>query len=84
MKNPLSQKKKNTEEKNKDDHSTIAELEEKTAEIEAERERKRFAREERKFHRAQAEKRQKLERWVAPILLLATLLLSSLIFWMMK
>jgi hypothetical protein len=55
-------------------------IEKTTEEVEAEREQKRLAREEKKFLKTHARKRQKLERLVAPVLLIVTLLLSYLIF----
>jgi hypothetical protein len=57
-----------------------AELEKTTKQIEAEKELKRQAREEKKFHKEQAKKRQRLERFVAPILLFLTLLASYFIY----
>jgi len=60
---------------------TIAELERKTIEIEAEREKKRLAREEKQFNKSQAVKRQKMERWIAPLLLIMTLLAAFFLYW---
>ena len=67
--------------KKNDEASQIADLEKKTAEIEAEKEQKKFERDERKFRKLQEKKRQRLERLVAPILLILTLLVSYFIYW---
>lgn len=64
--------------------SSILDLEKRTAAIEAEREQKRFAREEKNFHKAVNEKRKRMERWVAPVLLILTILCSFLIYWQSK
>ncbi len=58
----------------------IDELQKTTQEIEEEKYQKKLAREERKFHKEQALKRKKRERWVAPVLLLLTILVSYLVW----
>ncbi len=90
MKNPFHHKKNSKDEERADAassgddmpaHLSIAQLEKRTAEIEAERERKRIEREEKKFHKSQAEKRRKIERWLAPFFLFITLVFSFFIYW---
>lgn len=61
----------------------IDELRKTTAEVEAEKEAKRLAREERKFHKEQEQKLKQKERFVAPVLLLVTII-ASLILWMLN
>lgn len=62
------------------DEAEVAEqLELSTEEIEAEKERKKFAREERKFLKEHQKKRKKIERFIAPLLLILTLIISYLI-----
>ena len=84
MKQKRSQKERdarhhNAEKIEHDYQESIAQLEKRTAEIEAEKERKRFAREERKFLKEHKKKQEKLERFVAPVLLLVTILVSYLV-----
>ncbi len=67
--------------KKTDGSSQIDELEKKTKEIEAEKEEKKFAREERKFRKLQEKKQQRMERLIAPVLLILTLLISYFIYW---
>jgi septal ring factor EnvC (AmiA/AmiB activator) len=61
----------------------IDQLQKTTAEVEAEKEAKRIAREERKFHKEQEQKRKQKERFVAPVLLLLTII-ASLVLWMLN
>jgi hypothetical protein len=58
-------------------------LQQTTEEVEAEKEAKRLAREERKFLKAIEKKRKQKERLVAPFLLVATVVVS-LIMWMIS
>jgi hypothetical protein len=89
MKNPFHRKNsKNEDDIEKDSsqeempaHLSIAQLEKRTVEIEAERERKRIEREEKKFHKMQAEKRRRVERWLAPLFLVVTFIISFFIYW---
>lgn len=76
---PAPTKSRNFEE-DLDPTDQIAELERRTAATEAEKRRKRLAREERQFRKAVSEKRQRQERWVAPVLLLLTLLISYVLW----
>lgn len=55
-----------------------------TEEIEAEKERKRLAREEKKFQKEHQKKLQRLERWVAPVLLILTIIISYIVWQMRK
>ena len=83
MKNLFGQEKKKKKDARKrieEPVDSIAVLEKKTAEVEAEKARKKFVREERRFLKEQALKRKKLERWLAPILLLITIAISVLIW----
>ncbi len=57
----------------------IDELKKNTEEVEAEKAAKKLAREERAFHKSVEQKRKQQERWIAPALLLLTLLISYLI-----
>ena len=88
MKNPFhkkSKKEKELEEQERaaeNDESAAEQIVKTTEEIEAEKERKRFLREERKFLKQHAEKRKKMERFVAPVLLILTILLSYVIYLM--
>lgn len=69
-----------------EDHELLNQLDrlqQTTAEVEAEKEAKRLAREERKFLKEQEQKRKHKERFIAPILLLITVLVS-LLLWMMN
>lgn len=78
MKNPFAQRKK----EKKDDEKKVLkaeEIEKSTEEIEAEKEQKKFEREERKFLKEHAKKRQKMERLIAPLLLILTIILSYLL-----
>ena len=58
-------------------------LQQTTAEVEAAKEAKRRAREERKFLKAIEKKRKQKERLVAPFLLFASIIVS-LIMWMVS
>jgi hypothetical protein len=51
-------------------------------EIEAEKEAKRFAREEKKFLKAHRKKQEQREKLVAPILLILTVLISYFLYWL--
>jgi hypothetical protein len=76
-------KKKKSEEQGQlelTEEETAAELEQSIEDIEAEKERKRFEREEKKFLKEHKKKRQKQERFIAPLLLILTLLISYLIY----
>jgi hypothetical protein len=55
-------------------------IEEATDEVESEKERKKFEREERKFLKEHQQKSKQRERWVAPVLLLLTVIISYLVF----
>lgn len=59
-----------------------AELQKNTQEIEATKAAKRLAREEKKFYKEIEKKNKERERWVAPLLLILTLLISYLIFFL--
>lgn len=58
-------------------------LQRSTAEVEAEKEAKRIAREERRFLKEQEQKRKQKERFVAPVILIITIIVS-LVLWMMN
>ncbi|MBW7943983.1 hypothetical protein H3C70_01130 [Patescibacteria group bacterium] len=81
-------KKKDEEGVNVDqgDHELLDQLDElqrNTEEVEAEKEAKRLAREERKFLKDTERKRKQKERFVAPVLLILTIAIS-LVLWMMN
>ena len=57
-----------------------AELEKATLSIEEEKRQKRFEREEKKFLKAHAKKSQSLQRLVAPLLFVITILISYLVW----
>jgi hypothetical protein len=57
----------------------IDELKKTTEQIEAEKEQKRLAREERKFLKAEEKKRKKIERFIGPLLLILTVVISYLV-----
>jgi hypothetical protein len=61
----------------------LDELQRSTEEIEAEKEAKRFAREERKFLKEAEKKRKQRQRFIAPILLILTIIISF-ILWRMR
>lgn len=68
------------------DHELLDQLDElqrNTEEVEAEKEAKRLAREERKFLKDTERKRKQKERFVAPVLLILTIAIS-LVLWMMN
>ncbi len=68
------------------DHQLLDQLDElqrNTEEVEAEKEAKRLAREERKFLKDTERKRKQKERFVAPVLLILTIAIS-LVLWMMN
>jgi|GEM_PF-694363 len=58
-------------------------LQRTTAEVEGEKEAKRLAREERKFLKDQEEKRKRKERFIAPIILIVSVMVSFAL-WMMN
>jgi predicted neutral ceramidase superfamily lipid hydrolase len=62
------------------DEEAADELEKKTNETEAEKERKKFEREEKKFLKKAEQRRRKVERIIAPLFLLLTILISYIIF----
>lgn len=57
----------------------LEQLQQTTAEVEAAKEERRLAREERKFLKAHQRKQQQRERLVAPILLVLTMIISFLL-----
>lgn len=61
----------------------LDELQKTTEEIEAEKEAKRLAREERKFLKEVEKKRKQKERFVAPLLLIISIIVS-LVLWAMN
>lgn len=61
----------------------LDDLQQTTEEIEAEKEAKRLAREERKFLKEVEKKRKQRERFIAPILLIISIIIS-LILWVMN
>jgi hypothetical protein len=63
-----------------DDEQKAEQLERTTEEIEAEKERRRFEREEKKFLKEHAKKSKARERFIAPLLLILTILISYIIF----
>lgn len=79
-------KKKDEEDSEGKDYELLNQLDKlqrSTAEVEAEKEAKRLAREERKFLKEQEQKRKRKERFVAPIILIITVLVS-LVLWMVN
>jgi hypothetical protein len=58
----------------------VAELEQATDEVESEKERRKFEREERKFLKEHQKKSKQQERWVAPVLLILTVVISYFVF----
>jgi len=58
----------------------VAALQLSTEQIEAEKERKKLEREERKFFKEHQKKSQKIQRLVAPVLLILTFIISFLIW----
>jgi hypothetical protein len=58
----------------------LEEIAERTERIEEEKEAKRLAREEKKFQKELAKKRATQEKFVAPILLIVTILVSIIFY----
>lgn len=79
-------KKNQQEEELSEDQELIDQLDDlqkSTEEIEAEKEAKRIAREERKFRKEIEAKKKKRERLVAPFILIATIVVS-LVLWIVS
>jgi hypothetical protein len=84
MKNPFSRKKPEEVDEDAAAELEAEELQRSTEEIEAEKERKRLLREEKKFHKLQAKKRKRLERFLAPIFLGLTIVISLIIYFIRR
>jgi cytoskeletal protein RodZ len=58
----------------------LDDLQKSTEEVEAEKEAKRLAREEKRFHKEVEKKRKQKERFIAPLLLVITMLVSFVLW----
>ncbi len=67
-----------------DEDEVAEELEKDTNKTETEKEEKKFKREEKKFLKRAEKRRKKLERLVAPLFLIITIIVSYLIFMMAR
>ncbi len=82
MKNPFGKKIKKDKKLKVSEEERAEQVRKSTQQIEDEKNEKKFKREERKFIKEQEAKRKRLERFIAPILLTLTILVSYLIYLM--